>query len=109
MAKIKNAAIRENEIMVTLSLSREEWELVQPDCEGLVVFPLGKLTATIRSGEQNSGRRFFLSNGMMEKHNVRKEMPEKLPMSIISINGSKILCIALQDKKEGVPQWEKQG
>lgn len=106
MAKIGKVEMRRSGAILTVRVSDDEWHSIYSAKKDIVIFPMSRLVKKIKCGSQKSGKRFFLSNGTMERHKVGN-LDKKLPMNIFESGDFKVLCIALKDRKQGLPKWEK--
>ena len=106
MAKIGKITMKRKGALITLRVNDDEWHSLHSAKNDIVIFPMSRLAKKIKCGTQKSGKRFFLSNGTMERHKIGS-LDKKLPMNIFESGDFKVLCIALKDRKRGLPKWEK--
>ena len=109
MASIKTIDMNGKDILVTLKISEEEYELLKPKMKNLMIIPVetDALNERLTTGKLGNSNRIMLPNKILKKFGIKK-LPKKAPSHIFESNGDKILVIKLEESKVGIPIFEEE-
>ncbi len=108
MAEICSTDIEGSDIMITLRVSNEEYELLKQKTGNLVVIPCGPddLNQLLTTGRLGNSNRVMLPKRLLERKGV-KTLQKKVPARIFKANGEIYLIIKLDDSQLGIPVFEE--
>jgi len=105
MAQIRFIDVKDHEILLHLSLSREEYSVLSQKTENLLLLPGDEFDEELTTGRLGNSNRIMLPKRVLEK--VRLKMLEKkVPARIFRINGNVYLLIRLKEEKIGIPEFK---
>ena len=108
MAEIKNIDMNDNEIVINLRVSRDEYELLRQNTHNLMVIPAGPnaLNRTLTTGRLGNSNRIMLPKKLLEKNGV-EILHKKVPAALFSKDGEAYLLIKLKDSMTGIPVFSE--
>jgi len=98
-----------NDILVTLKISDEEYEVLKPKIKNLMIVPVetDALNERLTTGKLGNSNRIMLPNKILKKYGIKK-LPKKVPSDVFESNGDKILVIKLEESKVGIPVFKEE-
>lgn len=96
MARLKRIDMAENGITLVVEISREEYKLIGPG-KDLLVVPKDDsfLSEDLTSGRLGNSNRIMVPTKLLRNHNV-VELPKKVPARIFEVKDQKYLLIRLK-------------
>ena len=104
MASIISVDFKNNKILVSLRVSREEYKSFEGEAD-LLILPVSSLDLTLITGTLGNSNRIMLPKKMLERECI-EEMDKKVPAQIFKINGDAFLFIKLRRSNIGIPKFE---
>jgi len=106
MATLQTIDMTTDKILVTLKISKEEFEQLKPGNKELLLIPSGAkvLDDELTTGKLGNSNRIMLPNKIMKKYGVKK-LVKKAPSKIFQSGKDKFLIIRLE--KAGVPSFKE--
>jgi len=103
MANIRSINMKNNEIILNVLVSEDEYGLLN-DTKDMVIVP-EKFDESLTTGKLGNSNRIMLPKKILKKHKI--ELKGKVPARIFDLNGKKFLLIKLDEKMIGVPEFEE--
>ena len=103
MALIRSVNMENGEIILSLSITDEEYKLISNNKE--VIVTSNKFGENLTTGKLGNSNRIMLPKKILKKHDI--ELRGKVPASIFESKGKKFLIIKLEEKKIGVPEFKE--
>ena len=96
----------DGKVLLTFSLSADEYGLVKESEDDVRLLPVGEDCFNLRltTGQLGNGNRLMLPNKMLERNEI--DLIKKIPSRIFDIGGEKYLLCKLA-KKKGVPHFKE--
>jgi len=109
MATIKTIDMNGNDILLTLKISEEEYDLLKAKIKNLMVVPVDTnlLNDELTTGKLGNSNRIMLPNKILKKYEIKKLL-KKVPSKIFESNGNKLLVIKLEESKIGIPVFKEE-
>lgn len=106
MAEIKSIDVQDDAIELKLSISKEEYKLLNHHTNDIAVIPYGKesLTRELTTGKLGNSNRVMLPKKFLEAYNIR-ELDKKVPSNIFALNGDSFLMIKIKKSEIGIPKF----
>ncbi len=95
MARLKRVNLEENGITLVLEISREEYKLIGPE-KDLLVVPKDDsfLSEALTSGKLGNSNRIMVPHRLLKNYDV--ELPKKVPARLFEVQDEKYLLIRLK-------------
>lgn len=108
MAEVKSIDVHGDIIDVKLSISKEEYKILQHHTEGIVILPSGKgsLIQNLTTGKLGNSNRVMLPKKLLESFNI-VELDKKVPSNIFKFNNDAFLLIKIQSSRIGIPRFKE--
>ncbi|HDN83272.1 MAG TPA: hypothetical protein ENG50_02785 [Candidatus Altiarchaeales archaeon] len=107
MATLKSAEIKDNEIILKLKISQEEYKLVGAHSEFIILPSEDEaLSELLTTGKLGNGNRIMIPNRLLKKYEIKK-LKKKVPAKVFKINEAKYLLIKLEDPASMFPWVEE--
>lgn len=109
MAEIRNINVENDEIMISLKVSKQEYDLLRQNTENLVLFPSNRdvLSHTLTTGRLGNSNRIMLPKKVLEAGGV-SFLQKKVPAKIFKSNGNVFLLVKLEESRKGIPVFEEE-
>lgn len=106
MADIQNIEIGVDYILVSLMMSKTEYELLGKATTDLALLPTDEdlLSMRLTTGKLGNGNRIMVPNKMLASYDIKK-LIKKVPAGVFDIDGRKLLLIQLAGRRKGVPEF----
>ena len=103
MAKILNISLDNDDIVISLRLSKKEYHIAKIESDNLMIAPTSNdvLNENLISGKLGNGNRIMLPNKILSRHEIPLLL-KHLPAKIFDLDDQKILVIKLMDKNIGM-------
>ena len=107
MAEIRKIDMNGKEILINLSVSRREYEVINHNTDKLVVIPTGpgNMQQTLTTGTLGNSNRIMLPKKLLERESIGP-LEKKVPAKITTLNGDIYLLIKLKKSEMGIPKFE---
>ncbi|MFH1228850.1 MAG: hypothetical protein V1678_00300 [Candidatus Aenigmatarchaeota archaeon] len=104
MADIDSIDMRDDKILVSLRLSKDEYNILRQSTKGLLLLPTDShtLNESLTTGKLGNSNRIMLPNKILQKHNVTSFL-KKVPAQVFDVFDEKFLLIKLQESRIGRP------
>jgi hypothetical protein len=104
MADIDSIDMKNDKILVSLKLTKEEYKLLKQATKRLLLLPTEPniLNESLTTGKLGNSNRIMLPNKILRKHNVTMLL-KKVPSQIFEMYDEKFLLIKLQESTLGKP------
>jgi antitoxin component of MazEF toxin-antitoxin module len=108
MAEIRNINVANNEILINLRVSKQEYDLLKQNTDNLILLPSNRvaLNQTLTTGRLGNSNRVMLPKKLLEMGGVNI-LQKKVPARIFKINGEVFLLVKLEESKTGMPVFEE--
>lgn len=108
MADIRTIDMENDDIFVTLKITKEEYKLLKLKSRNLLIVPTESdvLNESLTTGKLGNSNRIMLPNKILKKYNIKK-LVKKVPSKVFEYNGNKILVIKLEESKVGIPVFKE--
>lgn len=108
MAEIKGIDMHDGTIDIRLSVSREEYKILQHHTSDIVLLPAGgnSLAYSLTTGKLGNSNRVMLPKKFLEAFRIG-ELEKKVPSNIFTMNGDAFLLIKLKSSKLGIPVFRE--
>ncbi len=104
MAEIKSITLEDETTILSIKVSKEEYELVKEDEKNLVILPASKSNEVLTTGKIGNGNRIMLPNKVLKRSSISKLL-KHVKARIFGINEKKLLLIELEDNGQGIPKF----
>ncbi|MEM5812166.1 MAG: hypothetical protein QXN71_02300 [Candidatus Aenigmatarchaeota archaeon] len=106
MAEISSINVKNNNFLVTMKLSKEEYEFLKQETAGLMVIPVCSkfLSQLMTTGKLGNSNRLMLPKKSLDRLQVKK-IRRKVPGRIFKLDGSVYLIARLSGKVMGIPEF----
>ncbi|VVB59561.1 Uncharacterised protein [uncultured archaeon] len=107
MAEIKSIDMHKEDIEVKLSISKEEYKVLQHHMSDIVILPSGResLAYSLTTGKLGNSNRVMLPKKMLEAFRIA-ELDKKVPSNLFTFNGNTFLLIKLKGSEFGIPKFK---
>lgn len=107
MADISSIDIKDGCTLLSLKLSREEYDFLKQATCDLMVIPAGPkfMNQPMTTGKLGNSSRLMLPKKSLDRLEVRK-MRKKVPGRVFRLDGSVYLLVRLHGKTRGIPEFE---
>ena len=104
MADVNSIDMRNDRIILSLNISKEEYEFLKQATSDIMVLPANSkfMSSLLTTGKLGNSNRLMLPKKILDKLDV-KRMDRKVPGKIFRLNGSVYLLTRLHGKKNGIP------
>jgi len=108
MAKIKSMDMQSGNIEITLSISTDEYKILQHNTTNLIVLPNGKdaLPYALTTGKLGNSNRVMLPKKILESFSIF-ELNKKVPSNIFQLGGDSFMLIKIDSSKIGIPRFKE--
>jgi len=108
MAEIRNIEMQSGGIEMKLSISAEEYRILEHHLTDLLVVPCGKdtLTHSLTTGKLGNSNRVMLPKKMLEYFKI-DVLEKKVSSNIFVLNDSAFLLIKLKESDFGIPKFRE--
>ncbi|RKZ28301.1 hypothetical protein DRQ26_01380 [bacterium] len=103
MAIIRSVKMENGEIILSLSITDEEYKFISGAKE--VIIATENFDEFLTTGKLGNSNRIMLPKKILKKHGI--ELRGKVPAIILKEGGRKFLLIKIDEKKKGVPKFEE--
>ncbi len=106
MAEIRNINVRKNDIELTLSISREEYKIIQNNTRDLIVLPYNTETLrySLTTGKLGNSNRIMMPKKVLQLFKI-KELDKKIPSTIFTLNSDCFLLSKIKKSTKGIPKF----
>lgn len=106
MAEIRNIDVRKNDIELKLSISREEYKIIQNNTRDLIVLPhnIETLKHSLTTGKLGNSNRIMMPKKILQLFKI-KELDKKISSNIFALNGDYFLLSKIKKSCEGIPKF----
>ncbi|RLJ07699.1 MAG: hypothetical protein DRP16_02970 [Candidatus Aenigmatarchaeota archaeon] len=107
MAEIRSIDLKNNEIIVSLRVSKEEYALLHQKTDDILIIPAGikDLNQTLTTGKLGNSNRLMLPKKVLEKNNI-PELDKKVKSKIFLLDGNAYLLVKLKEVLPKIPFQE---
>jgi hypothetical protein len=107
MADISNIEMRNGSIIISLDVSKDEYDVLKNETKDLMIIPTNQdiFSDELTTGTLGNSNRIMLPNKILKTHEI-KSLHKKVPFAIFEIKEDKYLVIELQKKRVGIPRFE---
>ncbi|MCJ7816255.1 MAG: hypothetical protein MUP55_00195 [Candidatus Aenigmarchaeota archaeon] len=104
MADVNSIEMKKDEIILSLKISKEEYEFLKQATADLMVVPISHkfMNNLLTTGKLGNSNRLMLPKKILDKLDVKK-MDRKVPGRIFRMQGNVYLLTRLHGKRNGVP------
>jgi len=104
MADVNSIEMKKDEIILSLKISKEEYEFLKQATADLMVVPVSPkfMNNLLTTGKLGNSNRLMLPKKILDKLDVKK-MDRKVPGRIFRMQGNVYLLTRLHGKRNGVP------
>lgn len=102
MAFIERVDIKDGKTLVTIKVSKDEYEFLESRKKVLLL--IDDMDGALTTGTLGNSNRIMLPNRLLKKHKIDK-LIKKAPARVFDINGDKFLLIKLYESKIGIPKF----
>ena len=104
MADIDSIDMKNDKILVSLKLTKDEYKLLKQSTKGLLLLPTEPsiLNELLTTGKLGNSNRIMLPNKILRKHNITKLL-KRVPAQVFDVYDEKFLLLKLQESKIGKP------
>lgn len=108
MAELTAVDKSKDRILVTLQVTRQEYDLLRDSEDEMLILPAGGevFADELTTGTLGNGNRVMLPNRMLERNKVTT-LNKKLKSRIFDVEGRKYLLIKLEEAGRGVPVFRE--
>ncbi len=108
MADVKGMDLNDGKIELRLSISADEYKVLQHNTADIVVLPSGKgsLTYLLTTGKLGNSNRLMLPKKFLESFNIT-ELDKKVQSNIFALNDDAFLLIKIKRSKLGIPVFNE--
>lgn len=109
MARIKSMDMQSGKIEITLSISNEEYKILQHNTTDLLVLPSGRdsLPYSLTTGKLGNSNRVMLPKKILDAFSIF-ELNKKVPSNIFQLNGDSYMLIKIDNSKIGIPKFKEE-
>ena len=110
MADIRNISMDSGEILISLSISREEHELLKQSTENILLIPSGSegFNHALTTGKLGNSNRIMMPKRVLDREGVAS-LEKKLPARVFRNDGSVYLLLELKRSSAGIPVFGGDG
>ena len=110
MAEIRSIDMKNNEIIINLRISRQEYDILKQNTDNLILLPSDRdtLNQTLTTGKLGNSNRLMLPKKLLDKEGV-KILHKKVPARMFKTNGEILLLVKLEEFREGIPMFKEDG
>ncbi len=107
MARMKNIKIESDEITVVLSITKNEYEMIGTQIDGITILPTNGefFERELITGKIGNGNRIMVPNKFLEHHDILK-LRKRVPCRLFDFNKEKYLFIKMEDSS-ALPEIEE--
>lgn len=107
MASVKSIDLKDDQVILTMTTSLEEYKLLESYTTEILVLPTseGFLQERLTTGKIGHGNRIMVPNKLLERHGI-EEMRKKVPARLFTLNGEKYLLLKLE-KSVLIPEFKE--
>jgi hypothetical protein len=108
MAEIKNIEMVSGGIELNVSISMEEYKILEHHLTDIAVFPCGResLVYSLTTGKLGNSNRIMLPKKILESFKITT-LEKKAPSNIFMLDGSAFLLVKIKESDFGIPKfWE---
>jgi hypothetical protein len=106
MADLNSIDMKKDEIILSLKISKEEYEFLKQATADLMVVPVSPkfMNNLLTTGKLGNSNRLMLPKKILDRLDVRK-MNKKVPGRIFRLDGNVYLLVKLHGKTKGIPTF----
>jgi hypothetical protein len=106
MADIQSIDMKDDKILVSLYLTKEEYEILEQTTKGILLLPAGSnnWNELLTTGKLGNSNRIMLPNKILHKNKITKLL-KKVQAQLFSTDNEKFLLIKLQESEIGKPNF----
>ena len=106
MADMRKIDIKDDEIVVTLSVTNDEYKIIRSSTKNFVVLPTDSsiLTDILVTGKLGNGNRIMVPNKFLRASEI-PELKKNVQAKIFKLNGDKYLLVKLVEAQPNVPRF----
>ena len=107
MADISSIDVKNDCMLLSLKVSREEYDFLKQSTCDLMVIPAGSrfMNQPMTTGKLGNSSRLMLPKKSLDRLDVKK-MRKKVPGRVFRLDGNVYLLVRLHGKTRGVPEFE---
>jgi hypothetical protein len=104
MADIDSIDMKNDKILVSLKLTKDEYKLLKQSTKRLLLLPTEPsiLNELLTTGKLGNSNRIMLPNKILHKYNITALL-KKVPAQVFDVHDEKFLLIKLQESLFGKP------
>lgn len=105
MSVLRKIELEKDDILITLSLTKEEYKAITPNVREFITLPTDILDKMLTTGKLGNGNRIMVPNKFLKVNNIeilRKNVPGK----IFDLGDKKFLLIELENKPPSMPVFK---
>ena len=108
MAEVKGMDLHDGKIELRLSISKDEYKILQHNTSDIVILPSGKdaLTYPLTTGKLGNSNRVMLPKKFLESFQIT-ELDKKVRSNIFALDDDAFLLIKIKHSKLGIPVFEE--
>ncbi len=108
MAEIRNIDVRKNDIELKLSISREEYKIIQNNTSDLIVLPCNTETLkhSLTTGKLGNSNRIMMPKKVLQLFKI-DELDKKIPSTIFTLNSDCFLLSKIKKTSKGIPKFRE--
>jgi len=106
MSEIKSIDVQEGKMDIKLSITQNEYKILQHHTEDILVLPSGRdsLVNSLTTGKLGNSNRIMVPKKLLELHNIR-ELDKKVPSGVFVVDGDAFLLIKIKKSGLGMPKF----
>ncbi|MCK5233421.1 MAG: hypothetical protein KAJ91_01250 [Candidatus Aenigmarchaeota archaeon] len=106
MAEIKSIDVHKKDIELKLSISREEYKIIQNNTSDLIVLPCNAETLEhhLTTGKLGNSNRIMMPKKVLHLFKI-KELDKKAPSTIFTIDNDCFLLSKIKKSCKGIPKF----
>lgn len=107
MAEIRSIDLKDNEIIISLKISKEEYNLLQQKTDDILVIPAGlkDFDQKLTTGKLGNSNRIMLPKKILEKNNI-PGIDKKVRSKIFILNEDAYMLVKLRESAVKIPFQE---
>jgi len=98
MGLLRKIEVDNADILMTLELTKEEYESISPEMKEFVTLPTNMFDRVLTTGRLGNGNRIMVPSRFLRGHNI-EVLRKNVPSKIFTVGEKKFLIIELEDKK----------
>ncbi len=102
MGLLKRIEWEDRDILLTLRLTKKEYENINSDTKEFIVMPADNFDRVLTTGKLGNGNRIMVPSKFLKNNNIAF-LKKNVRSSIVDVEERKFLVIELDNKRTGVP------